>query len=379
MSPAASPSLSVSRLPAVAGKARVYLRPVGLAAGSEAEALLAAGDARRLAGGPFAFTACQVYLREAGRIRSAVASVVEIEAWSERLEPPARGAVAERLMHLTAPRRGFDGAALGRPRIMGVVNVTPDSFSDPGRYLDPGRAVAHGRRLAAEGAQILDVGGESTRPGAEPVHAEVELERVAPVLEGLNGAELGAELSIDTRHSAVMAAALERGVRIINDVTALTGDPDSLATAAGSGAGIVLMHKQGDPEIMNLEPVYEQAALDVFDYLAARVEVCLAAGIARERLIVDPGIGFGKRGAHNLDILRSLTLYHALGCPVLLGVSRKGLTGELERQRPPEERLAGSIAAAVWALDQGVQILRVHDVAETRQALDVWERLVGLA
>jgi dihydropteroate synthase len=139
------------------------------------------------------------------------------------------------------------------------------------------------------------------------------------------------------------------------------------------------MHKQGDPEIMNLEPVYEQAALDVFDYLAARVEACLAAGIARERLIVDPGIGFGKRGAHNLDILRSLTLYHALGCPVLLGVSRKGLTGELERQRPPEERLAGSIAAAVWALDQGVQILRVHDVAETRQALDVWERLVGLA
>jgi dihydropteroate synthase len=264
--------------------------------------------------------------------------------------------VAERLLHLTAPRRGFDGAALGRPRIMGVVNVTPDSFSDPGRYLDPERAVAHGRRLIAEGAQILDVGGESTRPGAEPVRPEVELERVAPVLERPNASELS----------------------VINDVTALTGDPRSLATAAASSAGIVLMHKQGAPKTMNLEPVYEQAALDVFDYLAERVEACLAAGIARERLIVDPGIGFGKRGAHNLDILRSLTLYHALGCPVLLGVSRKGLTGELDRRRPPEERLAGSIAAAVWALDQGVQFLRVHDVAETRQALDVWERLVGL-
>jgi dihydropteroate synthase len=379
MGAAVPPSLSVSRLPAAAGEARVYLRPVGLAVGSEAEALLAAGDARRLAGGPFAFAACQVYLRETGRIRTAVASVAEIEAWSERLEPPARGQVADRLRHLTARRRGFDGAPLGRPRIMGVVNVTPDSFSEAGRFLDPERAVAHGRRLIAEGAEILDVGGESTRPGAEPVTAEVELGRVVPVLDGLAASDPRPVLSIDTRHGAVMAAALDRGARLINDVTALTGDPASLPTAAASDAAVVLMHMQGAPKTMNLEPAYEQAALDVFDYLAERVEACLAAGIGRERLFVDPGIGFGKRGAHNLDILRSLTLYHALGCPVLLGLSRKGLTGELDRRRPPEERLPGSIAAAAWALDQGVQVLRVHDVAETRQALEVWEALVGLA
>ena len=370
-------SVSVSRLPAaVPGDARVYLRPVGLAAGDEAEALLATGGARRLAGGPFAFSACQVTLRETGRLRIAVAPLAEIEAWCERLEPPAGAQAAAQLRHLGAPRGDVRDGAFERPTIMGVVNVTPDSFSDAGEFLDPARAVAHGRRLADDGAGILDIGGESTRPGAEPVTPEVELGRVAPVLDGL--ADAPATLSIDTRNAVVMGAALAKGVGMINDVTALEGDPDSLAVAAAGSARVVLMHKQGTPKTMNLAPSYESPALDVFDYLAARVAVCERAGIARERLIVDPGIGFGKRGAHNLDILRALTLYHALGCLILLGVSRKGLTGELNRRHAPKARLPGSIAAAVWALNQGVQMLRVHDVAETRQALDVWEHLAGL-
>jgi len=257
-----------------------------------------------------------------------------------------------------------------------VVNVTPDSFSDGGEHLDPAVALAHCRALAAAGADILDIGGESTRPGAPPVQPAMELARVRPVLEGLRHmrAELpGVALSIDTRHAEVMRAALETGVDIINDVTALAGDADSLAVAAASRARVVLMHMQGTPETMNLAPRYDDVALDVFDYLEARVEACVSAGIDRSRLIVDPGIGFGKRGRENREILRALTLFHGLGCPVLLGLSRKGLG--IAKDAPPREREAISQAASMHALAQGVQMLRVHDVAATRQAVELWHRL----
>ncbi len=371
------PTAANSGLPSdLAEDARLYLRPCGLSTGRTAAALRGAGAGRMLAGGPVVFTACEVAIRTPGLIRRRVAPIGEVEGWARGLAAPLGDAVTSRLALLGAPRLAPGGGKLERPLLMGVINATPDSFSDGGEHYDPEAAVAHGKRLAAAGADILDIGGESVRPGAEPVAPTVEAQRVLPVLKGLAGAGLaGVRLSIDTRHAQVMAAALAEGASIINDVTALTGDAHSLATATSSTAAVVLMHMRGAPETMNLTPAYKDAALEVFDELEARVAACFAAGMARERLIIDPGIGFSKKGTHNLAILRNLALYHGLGCPVLLGVSRKGLTGALDRARPPKQRLAGSLAAALHALGQGVQILRVHDVAATRQAIDVWQGL----
>jgi dihydropteroate synthase len=255
---------------------------------------------------------------------------------------------------------------------MGVVNVTPDSFADGGRYLAPEAAVAHAFELDAEGADILDIGGESTRPGAQPVGVEEEWGRVGPVIAAL-AAKARARLSIDTRHAEVMRRAARAGVHLINDVSALSHDPASLETAAESGLPVVLMHAQGDPRTMQVKPTYADVVLDVCDYLAARIEACEAAGIPRARLIVDPGIGFGKTLAHNLALLGSLSLLHGLGCAILLGASRKSFIGRLTGTADPDDRLPGSIAAALIGAAQGVQVLRVHDVAATRQALALWE------
>jgi len=355
---------------ALSENTRIYLRPLGLAGGAAGRCLVERAGGRWLAGGPSAFAACAVTWRDGGGRQHRVAALHEIESWISELGPGAGESVAGRLAALTAPRLAPGGGPFERPLIMAVVNATPDSFSDGGEFLDPATAIAHGRQLAAEGADILDIGGESVRPGAEPVVPALEAARVGPVLDGLKTA--GPRLSIDTRNAEVMARALSVGATIINDVSALTSDPDSLATAAAGGASVVLMHMQGDPATMNREPAYQDVVLDVFDFLEARVAACLAAGIPRERIIVDPGIGFGKKSAHNLAILRALALYQGLGCPVMVGVSRKGLTGALDRAREPKDRLPGSLAAALWALDQGMQILRVHDVAETHQAVDVW-------
>ncbi|MCZ6467234.1 MAG: dihydropteroate synthase, partial [Alphaproteobacteria bacterium] len=267
----------------------------------------------------------------------------------------------------------FAGLALGRPLIMGIINVTPDSFSDGGEALDAGRALARGRALADAGADIVDVGGESTRPGAAPVAVDDELARVLPVVRGLS--EAGFVVSVDTRHARVMEAALDAGAAIINDITALTGDPGSLGVAAARAAPVILMHMQGDPRTMQDEPRYEDAALDVYDYLAGRVAACEAAGVERTRIAVDPGIGFGKTVDHNVRILNRLALYHGLGCALVLGVSRKSFIARLSRGEAPKQRLAGSLAAALAAVAQGAHILRVHDVAETRQALGVWSAI----
>jgi dihydropteroate synthase len=261
----------------------------------------------------------------------------------------------------------------GRPLVMGVLNVTPDSFSDGGQYLEPKAAVAQARRLIDKGADIIDVGGESTRPGAEPVSIDEELRRVLPVIGALRG--IGVPVSIDTRHAAVMRAALEVGAAIINDVSALAGDPESLAVAAASDAPIILMHAQGDPRTMQDSPRYEDVVGEVYAYLEQRIAVCRDAGIDKARLIVDPGIGFGKTLDHNLVLLRNLHVFHGLGCPVLLGVSRKSFLGRLSGGVPAHGRLPGSLAAALAAIQQGVHILRVHDVAETREALAVWQAI----
>jgi dihydropteroate synthase len=272
-----------------------------------------------------------------------------------------------------APAAGvlsFAGLALDRPRVMGIVNVTPDSFSDGGLYGEADTAIAHGRRLLEEGADILDIGGESTRPGAAPLAPEVETARIIPVIRTLAG--IGALVSVDTRHAVVMRAAIEAGARIVNDVTALTGDAGSLAAVRDSGSSVVLMHMLGDPQTMQINPTYVDVVSDVSAYLGERVGACRAAGIATERIAIDPGIGFGKTVAHNLALLAGIGKLNAHGVAVLVGASRKSFIGKLSRGEPAPERVAGSVAAALASIARGAHIVRVHDVAATRQALNVW-------
>ncbi|MEE8271346.1 MAG: dihydropteroate synthase [Alphaproteobacteria bacterium] len=311
-------------------------------------------------------------MRRAGEVARAIATIDEIQAWAAAAGLTA--AVDARLDALGRARPPLTPATDDRdPQIMGVVNVTPDSFSDGGDFLDPDRAIAHGLALKAAGADILDVGGESTRPGAAPVGRDEELRRVLPVVAAL--AEAGAVVSIDSRHAVVMRAALSAGAAILNDVTALDGDPDSLGVAADSGVPVVLMHMRGDPRTMQAAPRYDDAPLDVYDFLAGRLVACAAAGIDPARIVVDPGIGFGKTVDHNVAILRHAALFHGLGCRVLVGVSRKSFIARLSGGEPAKQRLGGSLAAGLAALDRGAQILRAHDVAQTRQAVAVWRAL----
>ena len=264
----------------------------------------------------------------------------------------------------------FSGFSLDRPLIMGIVNATPDSFFDGGEAFIFEDAVARGLQMMQDGADIIDIGGESTRPGAAPVSIEEEVRRTVPVIKRLSDA--GACVSIDTRHALVMEQALAAGAEIINDVTALTGDVRSLDVAASVDAPVILMHMQGEPGTMQANPVYEDAPKEVLGYLTARVQACEAAGIERARLALDPGIGFGKTKAHNVQILKHLDLYQRLGLPLLLGVSRKSFIGKIANEDDAQKRLPGSIAAALFGVQHGGNILRVHDVRETKQALDVW-------
>lgn len=266
-------------------------------------------------------------------------------------------------MRLACRRAVLD---LAEPAVMGVLNVTPDSFSEGGHPVDPATAVARGRRLAAEGAAIVDVGGESTRPGAAPVPVAVEIDRVVPVI-GRLAADLAVPISVDTSKPEVMRAAVAAGAQMINDVRALTA-PGALEAAAEAGAAVCLMHMQGEPATMQDDPSYGDVVAEVRDFLRARAAACLAAGIARERICIDPGIGFGKRVEHNLALLARLDELAGLGFPVLLGVSRKSLIGIITG-RPAGARLAGSIAFAALAVARGAAIVRAHDVAATLDAV----------
>ena len=250
---------------------------------------------------------------------------------------------------------------------MGVVNVTPDSFHDGGRYVDPSAAVAHARRLAAEGADLLDIGGESTRPGSVGVDAAEELRRVLPALDPV--VALGVPVSVDTTKPEVMRVAIERGAAMINDVSALAA-PGALETVARSDVAVCLMHMQGEPRTMQANPSYRDVVTEVGAFLAERAATCRAAGIAPDRIVIDPGFGFGKTVGHNLELLRQLDRIAALGYPVLAGWSRKSMLGRITG-RPVEERLAASLAAALIAVQRGAKIVRVHDVAATRDALAV--------
>jgi dihydropteroate synthase len=260
---------------------------------------------------------------------------------------------------------------LSRPRVMGILNVTPDSFSDGGRFVDRDRALAHARRMIADGADIIDIGGESTRPGASPVTVDEELARVVPLVETL--ARDGIRVSVDTHKPDVMRAALAAGAGMVNDVRAL-GEPGAIDAAAAGHAAVCLMHMQGEPRTMQAEPRYDDVVAEVRDFLQERARRCEAAGIARRRIVIDPGFGFGKTMAHNLALLRSLRVLADTGYPVLAGLSRKSMLGRIAG-RDVNERAAASVAAALAAVARGAAIVRVHDVRETVDALNVWHAI----
>ncbi len=344
---------------------RTYLRPTGFVDAPFGND----GKVARLAGGLNWFSAVELIRAEGAR---AVSELIPVE----RFEPPAE--LAETWARLTGPRAllrlGERVVRLDQPQVVGIVNVTPDSFSDGGRHEDPQVASEAGHAMAAAGAAIVDVGGESTRPGARPVWEGDEVKRVRPVVEQL--ARAGTAVSVDTRKASVMEAALGAGAGMINDVSALTFDERAAATVAAAGCPVVLMHHQGSPETMQKEPRYDRPVLlEVFDWLEARIAAAVAAGIARSRIVVDPGIGFGKTVAHNLQLLNGLGLLHGLGCAIMLGASRKRMIGALAGEAEADQRLPGSLALALKGAEQGAQLLRVHDVPETVQSLKVWRGL----
>ena len=284
-----------------------------------------------------------------------------------------RNKAAALLENLFKPRADFAGLEMAKPHLMGVINTTPDSFSDGGAHLAPATAIASGMAMWQAGASVIDIGGESTRPGAAPITRNQELARVLPPITGL--ARQNIRLSIDTRHAEVMTRACAAGAAIINDVEALRRD-GALDAAAESGASVIIMHMQGQPENMQDEPHYEFAPVDIYQFLEERIDAAVAAGIGKSHIAVDPGFGFGKTVAHNLQILNWLSLFHGLGVPILFGASRKSTIAKLSKDEPADQRLAGSLTLAMAAYRQGAQLLRVHDVGETAQALAVEQALL---
>ncbi|OWU72620.1 dihydropteroate synthase [Marinibacterium profundimaris] len=324
-------------------------RPIVRADGPRSE------DALPLAGGPFWFSEALCLPRHGAPSRIAARDLPE--------------ATRDRL---SGPRAPVAGLTMDRPQIMGILNVTPDSFSDGGAHFDPTTAISTVGAMLEAGATLIDIGGESTRPGAVLVPAEEEAARILPVIEGLQQVT-GAVISVDTRKAAVARPALAAGAHLINDVSGFAFDPDLAPLCAETGVPVCVMHSQGDPETMQNNPSYDSVLHDVFDALDERIRLLEAAGIPRSRIIADPGIGFGKTLEHNVALLRDISVFHGLGCAILLGVSRKGFIGRIGKEPRADARAPGSIAVGLAALGQGVHILRVHDVAETAQAVRLWQ------
>ena len=329
------------------------------------------GKVARLGGGLSWFAAVEL-LRIEGHQRVS-AELVPVEGIEDRFDDD----MAAQWKALTAPRPalqlGERTIRLDQPQVMGIINATPDSFSDGGQFADAGGAAEAGADMAAQGAAIVDVGGESTRPGARVIWEGDEIERVVPVIRQLVAG--GVAVSADTRKADVMTAALEAGARMINDVSALTFDQRSAEVVAAAQVPVVLMHYQGDPQTMQDDPRYDDVLVEVYLWLEERIGAAVEAGIARNKILIDPGFGFGKKVAHNLELMNGLALFHSLGCPLVVGASRKRTIGALSGEAPADKRLGGSIAFALKAVEQGVQIVRVHDVFETVQALRVWRGL----
>ena len=343
---------------------RVYYQPLGFVSGAAGRQLNEDSLSLPLKGGPLYFTHLQIIKRtgnEAPLVRTVrvgskqnLSTLIGVEAVASLTERPQ-----SKISHLLQP---------GVPTIMGILNVTPDSFSDGGAFLEPDSAAEHAKQMQSDGAAIIDIGGESTRPGAYTIDAGEELERVAPIIERCLTA--GVEtISIDTRKAHVMSEATRLGAHMINDVSALTFDPDAISVAARTGVPVVLMHAQGTPQTMQDRPHYQNVVLDVYDYLSDRIAACNDVGIEKQNVIVDPGIGFGKSPSDNLALLNNLSVFHGLGCPILLGASRKSFIAKIDREGGADSRIGGSLAAVAAAFNQGIELVRVHDVAQTRQFL----------
>ncbi|WP_336980229.1 dihydropteroate synthase [Altererythrobacter fulvus] len=351
---------------------KLYICPTGLVPSPQS----VEGDAIRLAGSLAYAHAFSLIVTDGGRVVSneqATARGMEQALGALPATLQAEGAVQwENLRKVHSPIQcGERVVRLEQPQVMGILNVTPDSFSDGGKFLDdPAVASDHAAAMLEAGAAIIDIGGESTRPGAAAVWEGDEIKRVVPAIEAVS--LMGGAISIDTRRPAVMEAALDVGAHIINDVSALRHDPRSLGLAASSKAPVILMHAPGNGEDLHVDGKYTNVVFDVFDWLADARDRAMAAGISRELIVLDPGIGFGKSLTENLALLNALPLFHALGQPLLLGASRKRMIGALSNEAPAHQRLGGSLTVALKGMDAGIHLLRVHDVAETVQARNVW-------
>ena len=351
---------------------KLYIRPIALAESPQGED----GEAIRLGGSMVWASRFALIVREESKVVSRLRASVPQMAEAMAALPADLGAEAEaqwtNLRKVHAPIQcGQRTIRLDQPQVMGILNVTPDSFSDGGEFLDdPQVALNHASAMLEAGASMIDIGGESTRPGAAAVWEGDEIKRVVPVVERL--ASTGAAVSVDTRRPAVMEASLAAGAHIINDVSALRHDPRSLEFAAASGAPVILMHAPGGGENLHASGDYADVVLDVFDWLRDRRDAAVGAGVTPERIVLDPGIGFGKTLAENLALMNALPLFHSLGQPLLVGASRKRMIGALSNEAPAHRRLGGSITMALKAMEAGVHLLRVHDVYDTVQAVHVW-------
>jgi len=335
------------------------INPVGLLSGAAASKAVSEGFAVPLAGSAVAFLSVEIL----SKLPNGDFECNLVPASSSNFD----------LTAFMGERKAFAGTRLNKPIIVGVLNVTPDSFSDGGDFMTPIDAISRAAAIVAEGADIVEIGAESTRPGATPLGEREELERLLPVVNAVVAE--GIRVSVDTRRLNVMRAVIDAGVCIINDVTALTWDAASTEIIASSGASVVLMHMKGDPRTMQDDPRYNLASAEIYEWLSQRVEACVRSGIAKERIAIDPGFGFGKTTKHNKEILERIGMFHGIGCALSIGVSRKSFLGNLTGSHVPKQRLAATIAATMVAISQGAQIHRVHDVAAVKQAIDVWNAL----
>ena len=333
-----------------------YINPIGLVTGSAAETGVSSGKMVRLAGGVSAFSQIElISFTTGGQFENTICSSVR-----NNLD----------LSKLTEARGAFAGIALSKPIIIGIVNVTPDSFYDGGKFFDKSAAIERVQFLSEAGADIVDIGGESTRPGAIAISTQEEIRRILPVIDA--AVSMGVPVSVDTRKAKVMRESIAAGANIINDITGFSHDEQALGLIADSNVSIILSHIQGTPETMQLGPLYRLASTDIFDWLWRRVDICIAAGISRSRIAIDPGIGFGKLRGHNIEILDRAAMLHGIGCTVAIGVSRKSFMDSFVGGKSPKNRLPGTIMATAMALDRGIQIHRVHDVLAMRQAIEMW-------
>ena len=350
---------------------KIYVQPLGLVRGP----IHCDRVFKNLTDGNIYFAAVRIISRTKQGLEEKIVSIVDLDNFFKKKSSTVAEKIKTILNNIESPRGALmlnNGSVIGwkKPVIQGVLNVTPDSFSDGGQYSDIELARPHAHEMISAGADIIDIGGETTKPGAQSVSIKSEKDRVLPVIKNL--ATLNFPLSIDSRNAEVMNDAIQNGAHIINDVSALGHDLKSIGVVKKEDVPIILMHAQGAPEIMQNNPQYSHILLDIYDYLESRIKMCIDAGIDKNKIIADPGIGFGKTVDHNLEILNGLSIFHGLGVPLLVGTSRKSFIGKITGEKVAENRVSGSIAAMLLSLEQGVQIVRVHDVEQATQAISVW-------